>query len=60
MKLDKAKEILTAEKEVATRTGRRELHDALQVGIEAIERVEYQHTPGGVTTEIMLPSETEE
>jgi len=60
MKLDKAIEILTAEREVATRTGRLELHDALQIAIGALKRCQDMRISPCTTADEVLPGETEE
>jgi len=60
MTLQEAKEKLAIESEVATRTGRRDLHKALKLGIEALK--EYQNARVGkqVYDGDLLPGETEE
>ena len=60
MELKKAIEVLTVECEVSTRTGRRDLRDALKLGASALKRVQLnrQHLILAVPT--LLPGETEE
>ena len=60
MTLDEAKEKLTAEKEVAKRTGQRTLYDALQIGIEAVKVMQRSREGDPPLDGEMLPGETEE
>ena len=60
MTLNEAKEKLTAEKEVAKRTGQRTLYAALQLGIEALKRVQEDEYRGTEVPRPLLPGETEE
>ena len=60
MKLDKGIEDLTVESEVAMRTGRRNLYNALQLGIEALKRIQQNRHYALPQTLSLLPGETEE
>lgn len=60
MTLEKAIEELTIEREVATRTGRRSLYDALGIAIEALKSVKQDRALKLSGRLQPLPGETEE
>ena len=49
---------LTAESEVAMRSGRRDLHDALQIGIEAVKVLQRSRLGDPPLDGELLPGET--
>lgn len=60
MKIEKAIEILTDSLKGTWPTPNSDFNDAIKLGIEALKRVQYLRTPGGVITDVRLPGEVSE